>query len=72
MHSPLLHFSLAINSVLFRKLLVLSYGSVYQRLSLFNVCRSSKNHPSARFASAVDVVRRDVDVFGTVSLHRIL
>jgi hypothetical protein len=32
--------------------------------ALFNVCFSSKNCPSARYASAANVVCKDVDVFG--------
>jgi hypothetical protein len=32
--------------------------------ALFNVCSSCKNCPSARCASAANVVCRDVDVFG--------
>jgi hypothetical protein len=32
--------------------------------ALFNVCSSSKNCPSARCASAANVVFKDVDVFG--------
>jgi hypothetical protein len=38
--------------------------SVYQRFCIFNVCSSCKNCPSARCASAANVVCRDVDVFG--------
>jgi hypothetical protein len=37
--------------------------------ALFNVCSSSKNIPSARCASAADVVCRDVDVFGAGNVH---
>jgi hypothetical protein len=42
--------------------------------ALFNVCTSCKNCPSARCASAANVVCKDVDVFGTrkVLLNRIL
>jgi hypothetical protein len=42
--------------------------------ALFNVCSSSKNCPSARSASAANVVCRDVDVFGArnVLLSRLL
>jgi hypothetical protein len=36
----------------------------YRDFALFNVCSSSKNCPSARCASAANVVCRDVDVFG--------
>jgi hypothetical protein len=36
--------------------------------ALFNVCSSSKNCPSARCASAANVVCRDVDVFGARNL----
>jgi hypothetical protein len=32
--------------------------------AMFNVCSSSKNCPSARCASAANVVCKDVDVFG--------
>jgi hypothetical protein len=43
-------------------------------LSMFNICFSNKYCPSARFASADNVVYRDVDVFGTktVSLNLII
>jgi hypothetical protein len=42
--------------------------------ALFNVCFSSKNCPSARCASAANVVCRNVDVFGAknVLLNHIL
>jgi hypothetical protein len=42
--------------------------------SMFNVCCSSKNCPSARCVSAANVVCRDIDVFGTktASLNHIL
>jgi hypothetical protein len=42
--------------------------------SMFSVCLSSKNFPSARSASATNVVCRDLDVFGTkaISLNHIL
>jgi hypothetical protein len=42
--------------------------------ALFNVCSSSKNCPSARCASAANVVCRDVDVFGArnIFLNRLL
>jgi hypothetical protein len=33
-------------------------------IALFSVCSSTKNCPSARRASAADVVCKDVDVFG--------
>jgi hypothetical protein len=36
--------------------------------SMFSVCSSSKNCPSARCASAANVVCRDVDTFGTKTL----
>jgi hypothetical protein len=36
---------------------------------LFNVCSSSKNCPSARCASAANVVCRDVDIFGAGNGH---
>jgi hypothetical protein len=36
--------------------------------SMFNVCSSSKNCPSARCASAANVVCRDSDIFGTKPL----
>jgi hypothetical protein len=36
--------------------------------ALFNVCSLSKNCPSARCASAANVVCRDVDVFGVRNL----
>jgi hypothetical protein len=36
--------------------------------SMFSVCSSSKNCPSARCASAANVVCRDVDIFGTKTL----
>jgi hypothetical protein len=41
---------------------------------MFSVCSSSKNCPSARCASAANVVYRDVDIFGTkpLSLKHIL
>jgi hypothetical protein len=37
----------------------------------FNVCSSSKNCPSARCASVVNIVCRDVDVYGArnIQLH---
>jgi hypothetical protein len=35
---------------------------------MFSVCSSSKNCPSARCASAANVVCRDVDIFGTKTL----
>jgi hypothetical protein len=43
-------------------------------IALFNVCSSCKNYPSARCASAANVVCRDVDVFGArnVLLNRFL
>jgi hypothetical protein len=34
-----------------------------REFSLFNVCSSNKNCPSARFVSDADVVCRDVDIF---------
>jgi hypothetical protein len=37
--------------------------------ALFNVCSSSKTCPSARCASAADVVCKDVDVFGAGKVH---
>jgi hypothetical protein len=37
--------------------------------ALFNVCSSSKNCPSARFASAANVVCKDVDVFRAGNVH---
>jgi hypothetical protein len=37
--------------------------------ALFNVCSSSKNCPSARCASAANVVCRDVDVFGAENVQ---
>jgi hypothetical protein len=37
--------------------------------ALFSVCSSSKNCPSARCASAANVVCRDVDVFGAGNIH---
>jgi hypothetical protein len=42
--------------------------------SMFSVCSSSKNCPSARCASAANVVCRDVDISGTkpLSLKHIL
>jgi hypothetical protein len=43
-----------------------------RNVSKFNVCSSSENCPSARCASAPDVVCGDVDVFGTKILNRIL
>jgi hypothetical protein len=33
--------------------------------SMFSVCSSSKNCPSARCASAANVICRDLDIFGT-------
>jgi hypothetical protein len=36
---------------------------------LFNVCSSRKNCPSARCASAANVVCKDVDVFGAGNVH---
>jgi hypothetical protein len=36
--------------------------------SMFSVCSFSKNYPSARCASAANVVCRDVDIFGTKTL----
>jgi hypothetical protein len=33
-------------------------------LTLFNVCSSCQNCPSARYASAANVVCRDINVFG--------
>jgi hypothetical protein len=36
--------------------------------SMFSVCSSRKNCPSARCASAANVVCRDVDIFGTKPL----
>jgi hypothetical protein len=43
-------------------------------ISLFNVCSSSKNCPSARCASEADVILQDVNAFGTkiVFLNHIL
>jgi hypothetical protein len=43
-------------------------------ITLFNVCSSCKNYPSARCASVANVVCRDVDVFGArnVLLSRLL
>jgi hypothetical protein len=40
-----------------------------REFALFNVCSSSKNCPSARCASAANVVCRDVDVFGAGNVH---
>jgi hypothetical protein len=37
--------------------------------ALFNVCSSSKNCPSARCATAANVVCTDVDVFGAGNVH---
>jgi hypothetical protein len=37
--------------------------------ALFNVCSSSKNCPSARCASAANVVCRDVEVFRAGNVH---
>jgi hypothetical protein len=58
------------------------YPSVFETVSvwnnrdfaLFGDCSSSKNRPSARCASAANVVCRDVDVFGAknVLLNNIL
>jgi hypothetical protein len=44
-----------------------------KEISLFDVCSSGKNCPSARCASAANAVCRDADVFGTktVSLSHI-
>jgi hypothetical protein len=36
-----------------------------KEFNMFNVWSSSKNCPSARYASAVIVLYKDVDVFGT-------
>jgi hypothetical protein len=66
MHCSLFKFAAALNSaLLFWKLLVYSRCScsVYQRLSLFNVCSSCENCPSATYASAANAVRKDVDLF---------
>jgi hypothetical protein len=35
-----------------------------RHFAVFNVCSSCKNCPSARCASAANVVCRDVDIFG--------
>jgi hypothetical protein len=37
--------------------------------AMFNVCSSSKNCPSARCASAANVVCKDVDLFGAGNVH---
>jgi hypothetical protein len=48
---------------------VLEIAARYIRdFAFFNVCSSFKNCPSARCASAANVVCRDVDVFGTRNL----
>jgi hypothetical protein len=37
--------------------------------ALFNVCSSSKNCPSARCASAANIVCKDIDIFGAGNVH---
>jgi hypothetical protein len=64
MHCFLLKFTLALNSVLFWKLLVFEFLLGTSETALFSVCSSSKNCPSARCTSAANIVCRDVDIFG--------
>jgi hypothetical protein len=57
------------------EIICLRFPARYIReFALFNVCSSTKNCPSARCASAANVVCRDVDVFGAknVLLYHIL
>jgi hypothetical protein len=67
MLSFLLKFTLVSNSDL--EIVGLRVPARYIRdFSLFNVCPSCKNCPSAGCASAADVVCKDVDVFGARNL----
>jgi hypothetical protein len=63
MLSFLFRFTLVLYSVLFRKLLAFEFLLRYLGdFALFEVCSSCKNVPSARRASAANVVCRDVDM----------
>jgi hypothetical protein len=75
MHYFLFKFTLVLNSVfLFWKLLLFEFLLGSSETAFFSVCSSSKNCPSARCASAANVVCRNVDVFGArnVLLNHIL
>jgi hypothetical protein len=70
MHSFLLKSTLISNAARpFWKLLVSEFLLCISDFAWFNVCSSSKNCPSARCASAANVVCRDVDVFGAGNVH---
>jgi hypothetical protein len=67
MNCSLFKFAYALHSaLLFWELLAFEFLRYVRRdISIFNVCFSSRNSPSARCASAANVVYRDDDVFGT-------
>jgi hypothetical protein len=65
MHSFLYKFTLVVNSVLlFWKLLVFEFLLCILETLLCSVCSACKNCPSARCASAANVICMDADVLG--------
>jgi uncharacterized membrane protein len=74
MHSSLIIFTLVLNSaLLFFEIVGFQLpGWCIRDFALFNIFSSRKNCPSARCASVVYVVGREVDVFGAKNVLHIL